>query len=92
MNDSCGVVVINKIGLVRLEKCEPIPLTEDVFLSLGFTQEKQGYKHWNLDLYFHEDGEWCESDQLPLFIFLKYVHQLQNLYFALTGDELILKP
>jgi hypothetical protein len=29
---------------------------------------------------------WCE--QLPQAIFIKYVHQLQNLYFALTGEEL----
>jgi hypothetical protein len=92
MNDSCGVVGIDKIGLVRLEKCEPIPLTEEWLSKFGFTNEKQGYKHWNLDLYFHKDGEWFESDQLPMFIFLQYVHQLQNLYFASTGAELILKP
>lgn len=37
------------------------------------------------------DGDLSETQVLPL-NFIKYVHQLQNLYFALTNEELTLKP
>ena len=33
------------------------------------------------------DDEWYSFD----WVHIQYVHQLQNLYFALTGEELILK-
>jgi hypothetical protein len=36
------------------------------------------------------DGELTNHTQLPVLI--KHVHQLQNLYFALTGEELINHP
>lgn len=69
-------------------KHKPIPLTEEVLKAWGFTKEVFGFKHWNLDLYFHLDGEFFESDQLPMFIFLKHLHNLQNIYLDLTGEEL----
>jgi hypothetical protein len=70
---------------------EGVPLTEDVFVRLGFKKQMFGYKHFNLDLYFYRDGEFWESEQLPMFVFIEHIHQLQNLYFALTGAELNLK-
>jgi hypothetical protein len=67
----------------------PIPLTKEWLLLFGFEEsiswsfkgfylgeEKQGEYHYQLD------GGVVE---------LKYVHQLQNLYFALTGEELTIK-
>ena len=69
----------------------PIPLTEEWLLKFGFTKEVLGWKHWNLDLYLYLDNGCFESEQLPMFIYLKYVHQLQNLYFALTNEELCIK-
>jgi hypothetical protein len=73
-------------------ECQPIPLTEEWLLKFGFEKNVfNRWVHWNFDLLLHEDGEWFESDELPMFIFLKHVHQLQNLYFALTGEELTLK-
>lgn len=67
---------------------DPIPLTEEWLLKFGFecvyTYDDHHYyldsKHgFSLDRSFqHLD---CEYD-------IEYVHQLQNLYFALTGKEL----
>lgn len=37
------------------------------------------------------DGGYDDSGELDLLPICKYVHQLQNLYFALTGKELTLK-
>ena len=77
---------------------EPISLTEEWLLKFGFdiTVDHPGRK-----LYEH-DGEcplWF-SDKRGITDFYasrvrirecKYVHQLQNLYFALTGEELTIK-
>lgn len=65
----------------------PILLTEELVLKFGFT--KIGRVQFHSDIFwaisnYKEQGFWC--NQLECYI--KYVHQLQNLYFALTGVEL----
>lgn len=74
---------------------EPIPLTEEWLIKFGFSKEspdnEDDFNYWELkDVEFtdYEDGDF-EINQTG-FVF-KYVHQLQNLYFALTGEELELK-
>ena len=83
----------------------PIPLTEEWLLKFGFNKEYQkgyiGIDVCNSDFVLTEPlkmGEWqtnytfqFETGSVPKFKEIKYVHQLQNLYFALTGEELILK-
>ena len=83
----------------------PIPLTEEWLLKFGFNKEyKKGYigiDVFNSDFVLTEPlkmGEWqtnytfqFETGSVPKFKEIKYVHQLQNIYFALTGEELILK-
>jgi hypothetical protein len=81
---------------------EPIPLTEEWLLKLGFKQcgyEMLSWKHETLLPSFDLGGiNWADFDE-PDYQFLTYkvadeilridyVHQLQNLYFALTGEEL----
>lgn len=79
------------------EEVEPIPLTEEWLLKFGyFTQNGawgtiavKGY-HKNthqLDLF----GNAWVHDREGYMVDLDYVHQLQNLYFALTGEELTIK-
>ena len=66
----------------------PIPLTEEIFLKFGF--EKKG------DFWFVKSGIKIENRNNG-FSYFRYlseikilsVHQLQNLYFALTGEELM---
>lgn len=77
---------------------EPIPLTSEWLERFGFEKddsrrteshpytdyEKSGVR---IDLpYFEFHFNNCDSG-----IDIEYVHQLQNLYFALTGQELELK-
>ena len=83
----------------------PIPLTEEWLLKFGFNKEYQkgyiGIDVCNSDFVLTEPlkmGEWqtnytfqFETGSVPKFKEIKYVHQLQNIYFALTGEELILK-
>jgi hypothetical protein len=87
-----------KNGFNLLVSAEPIPLTEDWLLKLGFIENPYDDRY--------ELGSWylnCDKTRGILdiwpdniigeFVYLQYVHQLQNLYFALTGTELIInKP
>ncbi len=57
---------------------QPIELTEEWLLKMGFTKSKDSFNAFYLELF---------DDVLNI----KYVHQLQNLYHALTGEELTIK-
>jgi hypothetical protein len=86
----------NGIGRYDIKSCTPIPLTEEWLIKFGF---KKPAHSWNGDI-FHLT-EWDEfplnwavamdKNGAILVLKLKYVHQLQNLYFALTGKELEVK-
>ncbi|HEY4288258.1 MAG TPA: hypothetical protein VGN00_14235 [Puia sp.] len=84
------------------ERVEPIPLTEEWLERIGFikgtamTDRKVFYSSGshsvihsvNLSgsVMIHRAG-----DKMVLDSHIEYVHQLQNLYFALTGEELTIK-
>jgi hypothetical protein len=73
---------------------EPIPLTEEWKLKFGF--EKTEWDNFNsyrliignndYTIVLYSDGN-CEVGDI-ITCKIEYVHQLQNLYFALKGEEL----
>jgi len=76
---------------------QPIPLTEEWLLKFGFFSEKL---YWSIqigDVYLSivkEDNTFCVG--IPYEANgtnrkFEFVHQLQNLYHALTGEELTIK-
>jgi len=77
-------------------KYEPIPLTEEWLLKFGFELdiEDDGYQKGKYKVSVSDEG--ClffiyvgyYPEEIAEF---KYIHQLQNLYFALTGEELEIK-
>ncbi len=81
-------------------KLQPIPLTEEWLLKFGFNKEPDKSftkrdiaifldKRFSSNLFMQEnqgDFTWFSYECK-----IEYVHQVQNLYFALTGEELILK-
>ena len=85
------------------ELYEPIPLSEEWLLKFGFVQcihDKTLYKYLNF-IYFKLEKEFNNSkdydyisanlrgtNAVDFMCRLYFVHQLQNLYFALTGEEL----
>ncbi|HHT04032.1 MAG TPA: hypothetical protein GX005_06925 [Bacteroidales bacterium] len=80
-----------------IEYIKPIPLTEQWLLDFGFKVKREFYDKGKLSILlanlkdYHSNGRvyynsWAIMESQP-----KYVHQLQNLYFALTQEELILK-
>ena len=73
-----------------------IELTEDWLLKFGF--EEQTPKYFVLDLgdfsmryYYNFSGSTWKFELEDKTLKIKFVHQFQNLYFALTQKELILK-
>jgi len=78
--------------------CDPIPLTPEWLERLGFEKRESGvcYEWWNgINEVTHD---WLVSitemkDNGQFFYrngkhTIKYVHQLQNLFFSLCGEEL----
>lgn len=86
-------------GTCRYETTRGIALTEEWILKLGFYQNsgvaereyliKGGYymavNHYENGFLFIDTNAWKYGRMI------KYVHQLQNLYYALTGEELTIK-
>lgn len=79
----------------------PIPLTEEWLLKFGFEKSKKlgalhEFEKDNLQLIFNgvDYDAFLNSEEHgfgEIGTSIKYVHQLQNLFFALTGTELTLK-
>lgn len=77
-NDNCGYWI---------DQFNPIPLTEEILLKCGFLKcnftenhyDTKGMKIWKCN-----DMFLCDKNG----VVIKSLHQLQNLYFALTNQEL----
>lgn len=94
------ITLIDKYRLY--DHVEPIQLTEDVLFKCGFEYKTN---LWESKVY--RLNEWFISFESGICVFgfkkttkspytmlkndIKYLHQLQNLYFALTGEELEIK-
>lgn len=69
--------------------CKGIELTEEIILKCGF--DKQGFYFLNRNSALMQMeislSRKCFISSL-LTIEIKHIHQLQNLYYALTGEEL----
>jgi len=81
----------------------PIPLTEEWLVKFGFEEydrmgdniffafKKEDNFKFNLHLFFLELSVSFYGLNWERAIKLKYVNQLQNLYFAITGEELAIE-
>lgn len=75
-----------------------IPLTEEILLKAGFEKKDIGSGNivcFDLDSFqintykeSSKEGFWIRQYPSPKHKRFNYVHQLQNLYHALTGEEL----
>lgn len=83
----------------EIKDCIPIPLTEQWLKDFGFKKyNKYDYDNGEIKIEMfgtslkekQRDYRWVRYEEKKICtIVLKYVHQLQNLCFALTGKELI---
>jgi hypothetical protein len=85
----------------RKESLQPIPLTEEWLMKFGFkltiSNKDSGYKQYGInkngfDIMFSIDCNCCPECFIEnIGIEITYVHQLQNVFFALCGEELTIK-
>lgn len=94
----------NQFGLLsdfngtNFEICKPIPLTEEWLLRFGFkahTYEDEVFGYVLNDFGYINEYQFrirnfIDFEGIIIPKAIKTVHQLQNLYFALTGEELTL--
>src|SRR5690554_3905088 len=86
---------------VSFENVEPIPLTDEWLEKLGALKDEYGDVFIEIDsdsdtrLYLSTRGyiQLVKSYHCPMFDYehIRYVHQLQNLFFCLCGEELHIK-
>ena len=67
---------------------DPIPLTEEILLKCGFEHGFSGFKYEDFRASDMADNGVIQIEFGNVSIGIKYLHKLQNLYFALTGKEL----
>lgn len=101
MGQGQDVVGFNNIGYHNL--MEPIPITPEWLEKFGFENigtddyhSKPMFKKHGCDWKYCLEGYFsqyfCQGHSEPAIVGdIQYVHQLQNLYFALTGEELTIK-
>ena len=90
LDNTNDVLVEEQRGLLTLGyNLFGIPLTEEWLLELGFEGDNQPYKKHDFEFYIDDDGRVTIYFKGFLLSECYYAHQLQNLYFSLTGEELI---
>ena len=87
-----GILAINQ----KRFECYPISLTPEILEKCGFVMHKTS-QLWRKDnFYLHHylvsDNEYCFKYSDFTSSSIQYLHQLQNLYFALCGEELNYTP
>ena len=75
--------------LKNIDNFTPIPLTGEWLVKFGFEEALNGWWSDN-EIWSYNDGKFYLGANTYLSN-VKYVHQLQNLYSALTNEELTLK-
>lgn len=78
--------------------CKPIEITEEWIKNFGFEFDifYQRLSNGKICIDWYDkicSLSWCKAhrDDILRYEYPKYVHQLQNLYKALTGEELTIK-
>lgn len=99
-----NMVHLSQYSALDYDDIQPIPLTEEWLEKFGF-EFQEHESPIGMMLYTNSDWDFCILKEFGTFSYaesqgedyeyfdvkcLRTVHQLQNLYFALTGEELIL--
>lgn len=84
----------NHINGNEYSYCAPIILTPEILEKAGFEKsgDNEHYFIGHFGFYLIHDGsDWCMKPRINdslVISYCKYIHQLQNLYYALTSTEL----
>ena len=89
---------INNYSNDKYDFIMPIPINEEILLRLGFEKSfkndywysiRFGDKRLLVSILGNVEIEKWDRTMIGFFSICEYVHQLQNLYFALCGEELV---
>jgi hypothetical protein len=102
-----GVNLLEQDEKIDYNLIEPIPLTEDRLERFGLDRTngygwlKYGFNHGMVWFFIDIEKKRFQGKRITVIAVyddvelaicdIEYVHQLQNLYFALTGEELEIK-
>lgn len=80
-------------GICDRFNLKPMPVTENILFDCGFEFRDNAYFSPTFNLTSRlkivgHDGDYCFLLNIGMAIKVKYVHQLQNMFYAITGDEL----
>lgn len=97
INGVTSIMDLSVSGMTAYD-IKPIPLTEEILLKCGFNPIKSAYPgHWYENFYF-ELANLVGNELWVVRIFkhhmpgsYKYLHQIQNLWRDVTGEELEVK-
>lgn len=98
INDEIAISAHAKYSAITTLPYQPIPLTEEWLLRLGFKKDERGRfvkEEFFCYLVCGASSGWktwvnlCKDDFTLALV--GQVHQLQNLYFAMTSQELTIK-
>lgn len=68
---------------------QQIPLSEEVMLKCGFNENEFGFHKGMLSFLFRTDKKFIPNIfDICCLKEVKHLHQLQNLFYAITGEEL----
>ena len=104
-NNFDGFKIIATINDIQAEKVHGIPLTNEWFAKFGFERINKQFQHnWILkpertggyySIQFAEDKFWLSNSEYDAWCYvikdIEYVHQLQNLYYVLAGEDLTIR-
>jgi hypothetical protein len=89
------------LAICEIEKLQPIELTEELLVKIGFVKENEVNRMYNnrcvlsyyignfykeLVIEVRRENGFYKNNMVHYDI--KYLHQLQNAYYCLTGQEL----
>ena len=90
------ILYTRNFNSIPIKDVQPIPLTKEWLLSFGFEKPAHSWcgDKFHLSTWDKYPDCWCvalNKNSGILVDKLKHVHQLQNLYHALTNEELKIK-
>jgi len=94
-NKSQSNITITESNIMDIKNFEPIPITSEWLEEIGFQkrlQNKTSYPIRNtnkVEFKLDSSDNYNWESSVNNFPKVKYIHQLQNIYFTLTGTELL---
>ena len=91
-----GIIGLDSLrGLIPYREIEPIPITDELLLKIGFEQCGYIFKALFIEMYEVTNGWHLHVDndkfETAIALTIKYLHQLQNALYLVTGKELEIK-